>query len=203
MFRKKIFFLSCCMAAFVAAALFYLTYPTSYTLQKYRQLKEREKVMAAVKPQENSHQYRSGVRKDLWLSQVDQSRLHYRIDSASSVLTLIPRDDKLDIFENLYHIQCWMQDKLYTQGTTLMQQVRFFVADEGVYRYSSQQFTANRVELSLFRVPGNQLFTALDPKKAFMQGVAGGVFFAIAGNTPKFQAEHFKAQLIGQREDGP
>ena len=79
-----------------------------------------------------------------------------------------------------------------------MQQVRFFVADEGIYRFSMQQFTAKSVELSLFRVPANSSFTNLDPKAAFMQGVARGVSFAIAGNTPKFQADHFKAKLQGE-----
>jgi hypothetical protein len=200
MFKKAIF---CTTIATIAAILgwtFFLAFPAPSDIKKYRLMKDAGKVTVATNPKQDSRQYRSGVRKDLWLSQPDQGRLHYRIDSASSTLTLIPEGDKFDIFENLHHLHCWMQDKLYTQGETLMQQVRFFIADEGVYRFSSQQFTAQKVELALFRVPGNSLFTALDPKSAFMRGVAKGVSFAIAGNTPKFQAEHFKAQLIGQGE---
>jgi hypothetical protein len=148
-----------------------------------------------------THQNRSGVRKDLWLSQADRTRLHYRIDSKSSVLTLLPIDDKVDIIENLQQIQCWMQDKLYVQGSAPMQQMRFFEADQGTYQYSSQKFTANSVALSLFRIPGIQLPTAVDPRTAFLRGIAQDVSFSVAGKTTQFQAQHFKATLLSQQED--
>jgi hypothetical protein len=197
MFKRATAFLSIWIVAISATWLLYLIYPTSADVSKYLKMREAGKVTAQVKPQEDSRQWRSGVRKDLWLSQLEGGRLHYRIDSASSTLTLTPNEEKFDIFENLSHLKCWMQDKLYLQGETPMQQVRFFVADEGVYRFSMQEFTAKSVELSLFRVPANSFFTNLDPSSAFMQGVAQGVSFAIAGNKPKFQADHFRAKLQG------
>jgi len=114
---------------------------------------------------------------------------------------LLPIDDKMDIIENLQHIQCWMQDKLYAQGSAPMQQMRFFEADQGLYQYSSQKFTANSVALSLFRIPGIQLPTTIDAKTAFLRGIAQDVSFSIAGKTTQFQAQRFKATLLSQQEE--
>jgi hypothetical protein len=164
------------------------------------------KAIARATKDQQTHQNRSGVRKDLWLSQQDRTRLHYRIDSKSSVLTLLPIDDRLDIIENLQHIKCWMQDKLYTQGNVIMQQMRFFEADQGIYQYSSQRFAAKSVALSLFRIPGIQLPGPVDPSQAFLRGIAQDVSFSIAGRTTQFQAQRFKATLMSpgsQQEEKP
>ncbi len=200
MFKKALTLTFFCAALLTAGWIFKLSYPSSTNLQAYQALKKAGKPIAYTNPQEETHQYRSGVRKDLWLSQPDKTRLHYRIESTSSILTLIPCDDKLDIVENLKQLKCWMQDKLYLQGTTPMQQMRFFVADEGLYQYSSQQFTASTVALSLFRLPGTELLPTTDSQSAFLRGIAEGVSFSIAGKTPQFHAQHFKANLISQRE---
>jgi hypothetical protein len=99
-----------------------------------------------------------------------------------------------------------MQDKLYAEGDVVMQQMRFFEADQGVYQYSTGQFAANSVILSLFRVPGVQLPTTIDPSKAFLQGIAQDVSFSIAGKTTQFQAQKFKATLLtqgSQQEEKP
>jgi hypothetical protein len=115
----------------------------------------------------------------------------------------LPIDDKLDIIENLQQIQCWMQDKLYAQGKVAMQQMRFFEADQGIYQYSTQRFAANTVALSLFRVPGIQLPATIDPRTAFLRGIAQDVSFSIAGKTTQFQAKEFKATLLSQQEEKP
>jgi hypothetical protein len=54
------------------------------------------------------------------------------------------------------------------------------------------------VALSLFRVPGVQLPTAIDPQAAFLRGVAQDVSFSIAGKATQFQAQRFKATLLSQ-----
>lgn len=180
--------------------LFKLTYLSSEDRVRYKAIAKSGKAIAKAVHGQESHQNRSGVRKDLWLSQQDRTRLHYRIDSQSSVLTLLPIDDKMDIIENLQQIKCWMQDKLYAQGSVPMQQMRFFEADHGIYQYSSQRFAANSVALSLFRLPGFALPTSVDPKTAFLRGIAQDVSFSIAGKTTQFQAERFKATLQSQKE---
>src|ERR1043165_6492822 len=106
-----------------------------------------------------SHQQRKGVVKEIWFSQEDNSRLHYRIFSESSLLTIRPEASSFDLVEKLEKIKCWMQDKLYepTEGAGPMQQIRFLAAEEGLYRYASQEFIAQTVALSLYRLGGHEL----------------------------------------------
>lgn len=201
MFKRAILFTSLFMAVLTFGWLFKLVYFSKANIAIYKSVLYSGRAIAKATKDKKTHQNRSGVRKDLWLSQVDRTRLHYRIDSKSSVLTLLPIDDKVDIIENLQQIQCWMQDKLYTQGSAPMQQMRFFEADQGTYQYSSQKFTANSVALSLFRIPGIQLPTVVDPRTAFLRGIAQDVSFSVAGKTTQFQAQRFKATLLSQQEE--
>ncbi len=196
MFKRAIFITGLCMAALTSVWVVKLVYLSDADRVKYEKLLQAGRAIAKATKDEKTHQTRSGVRKDLWLSQQDKSRLHYRIDSKSSVLTLLPIDDKVDIIENLQQIKCWMQDKLYPQGNVVMQQMRFFEADQGIYQYSTQRFAANSVALSLFRLPGIQLPTTIDPSKAFLRGIAQDVSFSIAGKATQFQAQRFKATLM-------
>ena len=198
MFKRALFISALCMAAISSIWLVKLVYLSTADRVKYEKLLERGRAIARATKGEQTHQSRGGVRKDLWLSQQDHSRLHYRIDSKSSVLTLLPIDDKVDIIENLQHLKCWMQDKLYAQGDVVMQQMRFFEADQGIYQYSTQRFAANSVILSLFRVPGTVLPSSIDTSKAFLRGIAQDVSFSIAGKTTQFQAQKFKATLTSQ-----
>jgi hypothetical protein len=201
MFKRAILITSFLMAVLSIGWLYKLTYLSAADRVQFKALAKAGKAIAKASQNQQAHQNRSSVRKDLWLSQQDKSRLHYRIDSKSSVLTLLPIDDKVDIIENLQQIQCWMQDKLYAQGNVPMQQMRFFEADQGIYQYSTQRFAANSVALSLFRVPGTALPGAVDPKTAFLRGIAQDVSFSVAGKTTQFQAQRFKATLLSQQEE--
>jgi hypothetical protein len=201
MFKRALFISALCMAAISSIWLIKLVYLSDADRVKYKNLLETGRAIAKATKGEQTHQTRGGVRKDLWLSQQDRSRLHYRIDSKSSVLTLLPIDDKVDIIENLQHLKCWMQDKLYAQGDVAMQQMRFFEADQGIYQYSTQRFAANSVILSLFRMPGTLLPLSVDPSKAFLRGIAQDVSFSIAGKTTQFQAQKFKATLMSQQQE--
>jgi hypothetical protein len=143
----------------------------------------------------SSKQHRAGVRKDLWLTQADKTRLHTRIDSESSIVTLLPSEDKVDIIENLDNLKCWMQDRITSQDGQTMQQMRYFVAKSGTYQYSSGLFLADQVAISVFRLPGSNLQTLVDPKKAFLKGIAKSISFSVEGKGPQFQAEAFQAML--------
>ncbi len=198
MFKRAIYITSFLMALLCFGWLFKLIYLFPAERAECTKTLNSGKAIARATRDQQTHQNRRSVRKDLWLSQQDRTRLHYRIDSKSSVLTLLPIDDKVDIIENLQQIQCWMQDKLYAQGDVPMQQMRFFEADQGIYQYSSQRFAANTVTLSLFRIPGLQLPTTIDPRTAFLRGIAQDVSFSVAGKTTQFQAQKFKATLLSQ-----
>ncbi len=142
-------------------------------------------------------QQRKGVVKEIWFTQEDKSRLHYRIFSESSLLTIKPDGKKCDLIEKLEKIKCWMQDKLYEpdSGTGPMQQIRFLSAAEGVYRYTSQEFLAQTVALSLYRLGGHELPKETVATKPFLKGIAEDVSFAVSGRSPQFKAKHFKAEL--------
>src|SRR5580700_1027673 len=48
-----------------------------------------------------TQQQREGVVKEIWFSQEDNSRLHYRIRSESSLLTMKPEGNGFDLIEKL------------------------------------------------------------------------------------------------------
>ncbi len=172
----------------------------SYQAQKQNQQDTSVKSLA-----QTTNQNRKGVVKEIYFTQEDQSRLHYRIESDSSVLTIKPEGSKFDLIEKLEKMRCWMQDKieLTGQGGSPVQQMRYLEAEEGVYRYTAQQFLAQSVALSLYRIQGSDIPNNLSPYKPFLSGIAQDVSFAVTGKTPQFKAQHFKASLNQQPEDKP
>lgn len=159
------------------------------TLQKTKEIATSHESISASK------QHRAGVQKDLWLTQADKTRLHTRIDSESSVVTLLPSEDKVDIIENLDNLRCWMQDRVTSQNGQTLQQMRYFVAKSGTYQYSTGLFLATQVAISVFRLPGSNLQTHVDPQKALLKGIAKSISFSVEGKGPQFQAEAFQAML--------
>jgi hypothetical protein len=165
-------------------------------LEAYKRLEVQDKIISSQGLLTETYQRRKDVKKDIFFSQEDGSRLHYRIHSRASLLTAHPRakEKKIDLNEKLEDIHCWMQDKLYVNGEAPMQQIRVLAADEGFYSYSSQKFQAESVALSLFRLSGQTL--PLEIKGApFLEGDAEDVCFSVSGKSPSFQAHHFKARL--------
>lgn len=168
---------------------------------RYRMFREKEQEITQSSSQmfsQHAYQTRSGVRKDIWATEAGNVRMHYRIESQSSLLKLTPTERKMELVENLKGIKCWMQDKLLltseTQGAPL-QQVRYLEAEEGTYLYNTQQFNADSVSLSFLRLPGHTLTFDVGPKDAFLRGIAQKVSFFISEGAPQFQAQNFKASI--------
>ncbi len=139
-----------------------------------------------------TQQQRLKVRKEIWLAQEDRTRLHYRIESRESLLTLTPVKNKFEVIELLKGMNCWMQEKLSAEG----QQTRYFVAEEGLYRYHTAQLIAREATLSLFRLPGCDLpLQPLDPESSYLRGVAQNISLTFGGKIPEFKANSFKAIL--------
>lgn len=166
--------------------------PSDYA--KVKELKEERQIASSQNNFSTTSQKRKGVRKEIWFSEENAMRLHYRIESDSSLLTFLPQDNKIDVIENLEVIKFWMQDKLYSAPTP-MQQMRFLEADQGTYRFTSQEFTAETVAVSIFRLPGYALPDQLDMRSAFLRGIAENILFSISGKMPQFEAKNFKASL--------
>lgn len=172
---------------------------TKRDLQKYLRVDAREPSSLLASTEQN----RTSVVKEIYFTQEDNTRLHYRIASASSFLTLRPEKQRFVIDEKLQDIQCWMQDKLYydpNRPGVPMQQVRFLEAKDGIYRYAAQEFLAQTVAISLCRMVGHDLPQSVRLPKPFLQGVADDVSFAVSGKVPQFNAHHFRALIDTPRE---
>ena len=199
MFKKAVTFSVLAVSVLVIVGTLKLCFVTSRDISKYTGLVEQYKKMTSQSLSDSATQSREGVRKDIWFSQEDKSRLHYRIESESSLLTMAPNNGKFEMVENLSNIRCWMQEKLYGADQGQMQQIRFLKAAEGIYRFNEQEFLANSVDISLFRMPGHELATPTSSKAAFLNGNAEDISFSVSGKTPQFQAHHFTASL--RKED--
>ena len=138
-------------------------------------------------------QMRSGLQKDLWMTDEGQ-RLHHRMISPRSILTAYPRGGNFELVEEMQSMKCYLQENIET-GEKTMQQVRFIESESGTYHYSDQHFATHQVFLALFRLPGNQLETRLDFDAAFLKGIAQDVSLSFSENSPNFHAEKFKAQI--------
>ena len=168
----------------------------SVDLDAYYLLETKKKELSRSTALMTTQQNRKGVLKEIYLTQ-DTQRLHYKIASQNSFLTLVPRQGKFDLYEKLETIDCWLQDKLYYDGAGLkaMQQIKHLTAKEGTYRYNSQEFIAGSVDLALYRASGHELTEI--KTNPFMQGVADSVSFAVTGKNPEFHAQRFRAILQG------
>ncbi len=197
MFNKKMALISGVLLPALLICLYQLAWVRDGDITRFDEL-VKERKLASSEVQMPTNQQRKGVCKEIWFSQDDASRLHYKIKSDGSLLTLIPIKNKFEVVEVLSGIKCWMQDKLYEENQTHMpmQQSRYIEAEEGQYRYTTQEFTANGVTLSLFRLPGHALPQEMNNENAFLCGIASDISVLFSGKTPQFQAGHFQATMV-------
>lgn len=197
MFKREMLLTSALLLPVVGFFLYQIVFLKQSDIQSYQQLVQRT-AQENVKNSSPSNHHRKTVRKDIWFAQEEQTRLHYQILSDSSMLTLVPLKNRMEIIETLQGIKCWMQDKLYLTGNEKpMQQVRYMEAETGIYHFTTQEFNANEVELALFRLPGNELPKQIvDQKLAYLQGVAKDISFQFSGKTPQFFAKQFHAKVV-------
>jgi len=198
LFKKKMI-----LSTFVLLPLIGLWFSQTVVMRKgdiaaYQKMTKEKKIASSSAPAPTNQQ-RKSVQKDIWFSQDPSFRLHYKIRSERSLLTLIPVENRFEVVENLEGIKCFMQDKLlYTSDTEKpMQQFRYFEAEDGIYRFSTQEFKANDVTISLFRTPGHNLPNKpIEEEDAYLHGVAHDISFFFGGKTPQFQAKEFNATMV-------
>ncbi len=193
---RKITLLSLLVFGFISLVwIFELAVVRKEDIVTYKNIKKSQELSKTPQAYSSSaHQTRTQVRKDLWIAQEDGARLQTRIASAYSTLELHPKERNFEIVEHLHKIHVWMQDRLYAQGNTPMQQMRYLEADSGVYHYATQQFVAESVSISLFSLPGHTLAMQQNTSP-FIRGVAQDVIFSVSGKGPQFQAKNFKANF--------
>lgn len=141
-----------------------------------------------------SEQIRHGVCKDIWLAEPLGQRLHHRIESDRSLITFHPNGSSVEVLEHLFGVRCWIQEK-NSSVKDLGQQIRFVLAEDGLYHYRSQSFQAQDVLLSMYKIPGSLPLKSLDSFSPFLRGTAESITFSLQHGTPKFVASKFKASL--------
>lgn len=201
MFKKAVLLYTSALLGLIGICLFFVFHVSETDRKHLRRV--QSKGVATLQASQSTEQNRGGVCKDLWIVQADGTRLHDRIESASSVLVLTPINDHLDIIEHLNQIHCSMQDRFEERNGKMMQQIRCFEALSGIYQYSTNRLTAQNVSLSLFRLPGSDLPSSFSSTNSYLRGIAQDVSFAIAGKASQFQAKQFKATFIGKSEEAP
>ena len=143
-------------------------------------------------------QMRSGVSKDLWISNSEKGRLHHHIESPRSILIAVPHGNHFKLVEQMIGMKCYFQEKIEEEDGVTTQNIRYLQSGEGTYRYTDHFFDAQSVFFALYRLPGETLTTHLDTKDAYLKGVAEEVSLSFSDGSPNFHAEKFKAQIRPQ-----
>jgi len=142
-------------------------------------------------------QMRSGVQKDLWVTE-NGVRLHHQMSSPRSILTAYPKGDNFELVEEMQGMRCYLQEMLPEENR---QQIRLIKSSAGTYSYSTFHFDAHQVFLALFELPGNELQTHFNLDDAFLKGVAEEVTLKFAESSPNFNAKKFKAQIRPKQDE--
>lgn len=143
----------------------------------------------------SASQKRLKVTKDIWFSQDDNSRLHHRIKSKSSLLVLKPHGEKLKLIEELNQIHCLMQERIYYNNELPMQQVRLLKASSGEYHFSEKQLLSQGVSISIYKLNTHSLPQEILSTLPIFSGNAENISLTISGKTPEFQAKGFMAHI--------
>ncbi|MDR2539268.1 MAG: hypothetical protein LBC45_01385 [Chlamydiales bacterium] len=141
------------------------------------------------------HQIRSKVTKDIWLTQDDNSRLHHRMASHSSLLILKPNEGKLKLIEELDQIHCLIQERLYYSDGLAMQQVRLLEANSGKYYFLEKQLLSQGVSFSVYKLQTHTLPQEILFISPIFSGNAENISLITSGKTPELQAKGFIAHM--------
>ena len=193
--RKTVVFSLCFLTAAFILVVARLCLVTSSDIASYKKRAAAYKAIAKESISKTATQKRQGVSKDIFFTQEDGTRLQYKIQSSASQLNLVPSGSKIDVVEQLSDIECWLQEKLFSNAGTSSQQIRYLKAESGLYSLSRQQFLAGKVKVSLFRKPGINLVLPSNNAEAFLSGSAHDVVFTVSGKEPHFEAHDFEATL--------
>jgi hypothetical protein len=138
------------------------------------------------------HQIRRGVQKDIWTIS-GKERLHFRLKSEKSLLSIEQNKRKFSAIETLGHLECCMQEAIDRSAGE--QQIRYITAETGTYSFPAHRFVADEVLLSFYREKGTTLPLAKPTQIPFLSGKAEEVVFSEVDHAPAFSAYHLKAEF--------
>lgn len=200
MFRKaSALFLSLILLC-LGALLFFHVHTRSSDAAFYRKLVQESRELKSKKALEDHpiEQEREGVRKDIYIVNGKEERLHMKIESRRSFLTIHQKKGKTDAIEELEEIFSALQEGIDPESRT--QQVRTFYALSGTYHFPSNRFVANAAHLAFYQIAGFFLPIAFDSEKPFLTGSAEEVAFEATAKIPTFTAYRIRAKLLDREE---
>jgi len=195
--KRATIFASLFLVLFTSGVIFEAFY-SSKDVKSIEETLTEEICMPKHEEKYPNKQMRSGVSKDLWISEKGTTRLHHHIESPRSILTAIPHGNRIELVEQMIGMKCYFQERIDDEEGEVIQNIRYLQSEEGTYRYTDHYFDAHSVFLALYRLPGETLITHLDTKDAYLKGIAEEVSLTFSGGTPDFHAEKFKAQIRPQ-----
>lgn len=165
---------------------------------KYHKIISRKTKLTSCKKLKRPpiNQEREKVQKDIFFME-DGIRKHIKINSEKSNLSIIEKNNKTKLIENLENVTCLAQEKIYFSHpqNCKMQKIRFFTAKNGIYIYPEHKFFTNSINLKFFDVPGIVLPESIKEFMPYLDGIAEEVSFSIHEKNKKLNAKHFKASF--------
>lgn len=182
--RRRVKFI---LAFLFAIGCIYLGYIKKSDIEQYNQLVQKE---ARVKPKQDQQQLRAHCSKHLYKSEGKQ-RIHYQITAPRSTLMLYPRENHIELVENLTDISCLLEERQYEPNRNTSRQVRQLEAKRGLYSYDQQKLETENVFLTIYHT--NKEVPA--PQDAILTGTADEATFELAKEVPTFTATEFQANI--------
>jgi putative lipase involved disintegration of autophagic bodies len=198
MFQRTLFIASLLVIVGIISIYFYLVRYNAQDEIEYRRLVQTHIDFLSRKglEQEPVEQVRTDVQKDIW--RIDgEDRLHFRLKSASSYLSLLQKKGKMEAVERLKQIECVMQEEINQEMQT--QQLRVLKAEEGTYSFPAHCFKAKTVDLAFYQLPEIEIPFSLELEKPFLRGIAHNATLSAKEKTPNFHAKFLKLRLENQQ----
>lgn len=141
-------------------------------------------------------QFREEVQKDIYQGGIkDQDRLHFRIFAKNSSLYIRESQKNLELIDDMEDIKCLAQDRIYQKDKDFHQQIRYFTAKKGKYRYPSNIFLTDSINITMFNLPGKVIPDNIDSYTPYLTGFAKEVSFSIKNGFSSINANHLRASF--------
>jgi hypothetical protein len=129
-------------------------------------------------------QHAEVIQKDLWLHD-EEHRIHLRLNSSACNILLSQKNKGIEFEEQMQNLHCAIQDKINATS----QEVRYFTSPTGYYRFPSQKFSIDHVDLFFFHLPGKKLPYHFNKADAYLSGTASKANLLISKKKPTFAIE--------------
>ena len=175
---------------------FYFFFIKSSDYQQYQKLSQQKRKIETEKHlvKKTATQKREHVQKDIYLPQ-DEKKMHFRLASSLSTLCFSQLDDSIDIIEHLSDIHCWIKEK----NDSSYNQLRYFIAEKGMYTFPSNQFSGENISLYFF-FHSLENFSSPDLLSAYLKGYAKKMIFSLSEKTPHIEVDDFQATFLPKKE---